>query len=87
MSKVLRDLEFLLLVFIHTCPPLVVGGGGGVEEDTMLSTFHMLYDNRMLELTSTGVEYADGWLAPYNHSIVQPNVGGFATGSVNLLMN
>jgi hypothetical protein len=41
----------------------------------------------MLELTSTGVEYwadADGWLAPYNHSIVQPNV---VSGSVNLLMN
>ena len=78
MSKVLRDLEFLLLVLFTLAL---------VEEDTILSTFHMLYDNRMLELTSTGVEYwadADGWLAPYNHSIVQPNV---VSGSVNLLMN
>jgi hypothetical protein len=50
----LRDLEFLLLVFIHTCPWVHASQG---EEDTILSTFHMLYDNRMLELTSTGVEY------------------------------
>ena len=71
----MRDLEFLLLVFIHTCPWVHASQG---EEDTILSTFHMLYDNRMLELTSTGVEYlADDhrWLASYNHRIVQPNVG------------